>query len=151
MVHAKKFWMLVLFLLIPLLICAQSRPNRPGQGVQMKDQQARMFNPAIIDSVAGVIEEIRKVEGRQGSNLGYHLTVKVKEEVLDVHLGPVWYVEQEEFTFEKGDMIKLVGSRVTIDEKPSMIAKKVEVKGKELKLRGDSGRPVWAGWRKAGR
>jgi hypothetical protein len=32
-----------------------------------------------------------------------------------------------------------------------MIAKKVEVKGKELKLRGDSGRPVWAGWRKAGR
>jgi hypothetical protein len=49
---------------------------------------------------------------------------------------------------EPKDLVEVTGSRLTFQGKPALIAAEVR-KGEEmLKLRDDSGYPVWAGWRR---
>jgi hypothetical protein len=79
---------------------------------------------------------------------GVHLKLKTANETVAVHLGPSWYIENQDTKVEPRDKIELKGSRVTIDGKPAIIAAEVRKGGEVLKLRDENGVPVWAGWRK---
>lgn len=47
-----------------------------------------------------------------------------------------------------GDVIEVKGSRVTVAGKQVVIAAEVKKGDALLKLRDDSGVPVWSGWRR---
>jgi hypothetical protein len=74
--------------------------------------------------------------------------LKTEKETVPVHLGPAWYVENQDSTIEPGDKIGVKGSRITFQEKSAIIAAELR-KGEEvLKLRDEAGIPMWAGWRR---
>jgi hypothetical protein len=46
------------------------------------------------------------------------------------------------------DKIEVKGSRITFGGRPAMIAAEMKKGDEVLKLRDDSGFPVWSGWRR---
>jgi hypothetical protein len=65
-----------------------------------------------------------------------------------VHLGPVWYLERQEFDLEPGQEVTVQG--ICLEEKGEtrLIASQVIVGDSVLLLRDAAGRPMWEAWRK---
>jgi hypothetical protein len=74
--------------------------------------------------------------------------VKTEKETISVHMGPAWFIENQDIKIAPKDKIEVTGSRVTFSGKPTIIAAEVKKGGEALKLRDESGFPVWSGWRK---
>ena len=77
-----------------------------------------------------------------------HFTLQTEKETIAVHLGPAWYIEKQTPRIEVNETITVTGSRVTVDEKPAVIAAQVTKGSDILKLRDENAIPVW---RRAGR
>jgi len=65
-----------------------------------------------------------------------------------VHLGPDWYITNQDVRIEANDQVEVKGSRITIEGAPALIAAEVKKGADVLTLRDESGLPVWAGWRR---
>lgn len=119
-----------------------------GSGGWSGGPYQRLYNPQSAYTAAGTIESIESFVPAKGMAPGLHMMVKTATETVDVHLGPVWYLERLDVKLAPGDSIQLSGSRVTIDGKPAVIAAEIRKGDRTLTLRDASGIPVWAGWRR---
>jgi hypothetical protein len=108
----------------------------PGRGMPN-------YDPKTETTVQGTVEDVQQQAGRHGW-MGTHLVLKTGVETLEVHVGPSNYIQQKDFSFAKGDSLSIVGSRVTIDGKPALIAREITKEGKTLALRNASGVPLWS-------
>jgi hypothetical protein len=109
---------------------------------------AGMYNPMTLEDIAGEVISVDKIIPGKNMSYGVHLVLKTDAETISVHLGPVWYLENQELKIEVKDKVEIKGSRITFEGKPAIIAKEV-VKGDEvLMLRDENGRAVWSGWRR---
>ena len=64
-----------------------------------------------------------------------------------VHLGPVWYLERQEFTLVPGQEVRVQGICLEEKGKTRLIAAQVTVDDHVLLLRDAEGRPMWEAWR----
>jgi len=126
----------------------RGKGGRGSGGWGMGSQYQRMYNPATVEILSGTVESVDKVTPMKGMHYGIHLTLKTDKETADVHLGPEWYIERQDAKIEKGDMLEVKGSRVTVAGKPAIIAAEVKKGDSTLILRDTNGIPAWAGWRK---
>jgi hypothetical protein len=65
-----------------------------------------------------------------------------------VHLGPVWYLERQEFNLVPGEVVQVKGICLEEKGKTRLIAAQVTVGDSVLMLRDAAGRPMWEAWRK---
>ncbi len=79
---------------------------------------------------------------------GIHMNVKTDKETISVHLGPSWYLENQDLKIEPKDKIEVKGSKITFEGKPAIVAAEVRKGDEVLRLRDDAGFPVWSGWRR---
>jgi hypothetical protein len=110
-----------------------------------KSQYQRMYNQQSAVEIKGVVEAVEQLTPGRGMSYGIHLKVKTDTETVAVHLGPAWFIERQDISIEKGDIIEVKGSRITFNGAPALIAAKVEKGDVGLRLRDDNGFPVWAG------
>jgi multidrug efflux pump subunit AcrB len=78
----------------------------------------------------------------KGMSQGVHLSVKTEKETIAAHLGPRWYLENQDIKFAPKDTVEVKGSRVTIAGKPALLAAEVK-KGDYRRLM----RPLLRDWR----
>jgi hypothetical protein len=98
--------------------------------------------------MSGEVISVDKIIPMKGMSYGVHITVKTDKETISVHMGPGWFIENQDVKIEPKDKVEVKGSKVTFDGKPAIIAAEVK-KGEEvLKLRDENGFPVWSGWRR---
>ena len=112
-----------------------------------------MYDVKTETTIKGTVESVETItaagaRGRRGLG-GTHLTVKTeKKETLEVHVGPTAYLTEKGITLAKGDTLEILGSRVTIDKEPVVIARQIEKGDNTWTLRDAAGRPLWSGrWR----
>lgn len=105
----------------------------------------RMYDTKTVTQVKGEITAIEQVVPKKGTSTGIHITVKTETETYPVHLGPKWYLDTQAVQLKVGDKVEVQGSKVNIDSKQTIIAKKVIRDGSTLNLRDETGKPVWAG------
>jgi hypothetical protein len=112
-----------------------------AQDIDKTTKSGKLFDTKTIETVKGEISLIKKSYHEKSS--GYVLGFKLKsdDETIYVHVGPGWYVEEKEFTFEKGDKVEVTGSMVTVKDKPVIIATEIIKDGKTLILRNAEGTP----------
>ena len=102
-----------------------------------------MYDPKTEVTVKGTIEDVQQLTGRRGWS-GTHLVLKTDAATFDVHVGPSSYIAQQKFAFAKGDMIEVIGSKVTIADKQALLAREITKDGKTLVLRNAQGVPQWS-------
>jgi len=108
----------------------------------------RLYNPQTVESIAGEVVNVEQVTPMKGMSSGVHLMVKTEKETVSVHLGPAWYIENQDVKIEPKDKVEIKGSRVTFEGRPAIIAAEIKKGDEILRLRDDAGVPAWSGWRR---
>ena len=143
-----------LVLVVSLILTVSAALAGPWKGWRgsgawgMGSPYQRMYNPATVETLSGMVEAVDKVTPMKGMQSGIHVMLKTDKETISVHLGPEWYVERLDTKIAKGDTIEVKGSRVTFGGKPAVIAAEVKKGDSVLVLRDSAGIPAWAGWRR---
>lgn len=108
----------------------------------------RMYDPKTEETISGETVNVDRITPNKGMAGGVHINVKTDKETLSVHLGPSFYIENQDVKLEAKDKIEVKGSKTTFGGKPAIIAAEVKKGDDVLKLRDDAGFPVWSGWRR---
>jgi hypothetical protein len=106
----------------------------------------RMYDPKTVETISGEVVSVDTLTFMQGMSYGVHVMVKTDKETVSVHLGPGWYILNQDMKIEPKDRIEVKGSRITFQGKPAIIAAEVRKGEDMMKLRDDNGFPVWSGW-----
>lgn len=110
----------------------------------------RMYDVTTVETLKGTVASVEKMTMRnRGMRRGYgiHVMLETGTETIPVHLGPSWFLDKQDVKIQKGDKIEVLGSRITYDDKPAVVAAEVKKGSNVLKLRDDKGFPYWSGWR----
>jgi hypothetical protein len=145
--------------LVALLLLAMLGPVAFAQGMKWRGSggwgpgsaYGRMYDAKTVDKVTGEVAKVDSIIPMRGMSGGVHVALKTEQGEVSVHLGPQWYLENQDVKIEPGDRVEITGSRVTVQGKPAIIAAEVRKGDEVLQLRDAAGVPVWAGWRKRGR
>ena len=147
----KVIIIIPVILMLMILLSDQSFAQRGmkwkgGGGWGLGTQYGKMYNPKTDETISGEVVSVDKFTPMKGMSYGVHLIVKTDKETISIHLGPAWYIENQDVKIEPKDKIQVTGSRITFDGKPAIIAAEVK-KGQEvLRLRDENGFPAWSGW-----
>lgn len=120
---------------------------RGSGGWGMGSKYGRMYNPKTVETISGEVIIVDRITPKKGMRYGVHLMVKTEKEEISVHLGPGWYIENQDIRIEPKDKIVVKGSRISFNGKPAIIAAEVMKEDKILKLRDENGFPVWSSCR----
>ena len=139
------------FLLAPFSTFAQPRSGmmwRGSGGWGPGAQYNRFYDPKAVETISGEVTKVDRITPAKGMSGGIHMLVKTDKDTVSVHLGPSWYVENQDVKIEPKDKVEVKGAKTTFAGKPAIIAAEVKKGDEVLKLRDDSGFPVWSGWRR---
>ena len=115
--------------------------NSKGWGVS--SQYGKLYNTKSMETIKGEILEVEEVRPYSGMRAGIHLHIITDKDQAWVHLGPAWYILNQDVKFNIADMIEVTGSRISLADKHVIVAKEV-IKNKEhLLLRDEIGTPFW--------
>jgi hypothetical protein len=121
---------------------------RGSGGWGMGTSYGKMYNPKTVETISGEVLSVEKIIPVKRMSYGIHLMVKTDKETISVHLGPGWYIENQDVKIEPKEKIEVKGSRITFEGKPVIIAAEIKKGNEILKLRDENGFPVWSGWRR---
>ena len=150
----KRVGILVLGLVVlGLLVAADSFAQqgmkwRGSGGWAPGTPYSKMYNPKTVETINGEVVKIDTIMPLKGMSAGMHMSVKTDKGEISVHLGPGYFIENQDVKIAPKDKVEIKGSRITFDGKPAMIAIEVKKGDQALKLRDESGFPVWSGWRR---
>ena len=121
-------------------------PGRGSGGWGPGSTYGRLYNAAQLDTVSGSVVAVRRITPLRGMHQGVELLVASGADTAAVHLGPDWYLDHQDVRVAAGDVVKVVGSAVTIEGKPVILAAELTRGSDRLKLRDlQTGAPAWAG------
>jgi hypothetical protein len=132
----------VALLAVTALALAADAPSAPQDTAGPR----RRYDPGTVETISGEVLRIDRVPKRRGTGTAVHLAVRVSSgETVDVRLGPAWWIDGQKVRVKERDKVEVKGSRVSIGDRPVVIAAVVNKKDKTLVLRNDAGVPAWAG------
>lgn len=91
----------------------------------------------------GTVDEVKVVPG---PSEGVHLMLKSGTETTLVHVAPEAFLKEMDVTFDKGDQIELLGSKIKVDGQDEVLAREITKNGNQLTLRDKKGMPIWSVW-----
>lgn len=124
------------------------RRAKQGGGWGADDAYFRLYDAKTVETIRGEVLKVEKFKPGKQMTQGIHLLLKTATETVSVHLGPSWFIENQDTLIKPKDQVSVKGSRITFEGKPAVIAAEI-VKGDQLlRLRDENGIPMWAGWRR---
>jgi len=152
----KKFSLVIAIAFGAILLASISSYAQRGPGMMWRGsggwgpgtQYNRMYDPKAMETISGEVIGVDRITPAKGMSGGVHMNVKTDKETISVHLGPSWYLENQDVKIEAKDKVEVKGSRISFGGKPALIAAEVKKGDEVLKLRDDAGFPVWSGWRR---
>lgn len=106
----------------------------------------RMYNLNTVETIAGEVISVDKFTPMAGMSQGVHMQLKTENETIDVHLGPAWYLDNQDMTIAPKDRVSVKGSRITWGGETVLVAAEVQKDNATLVLRDASGVPLWRSW-----
>lgn len=121
---------------------------RGSGGWGMGSNYNRLYDTKTIETIRGEVIKVDKMTPKKGMTYGVHLMLKTGKEIVSIHLGPAWYLENLDTKIEPKDEVEVTGSRIMFEGKPAIIAAELRKGDEVLKLRDENGFPFWGGWRR---
>ncbi|MFP3868318.1 MAG: hypothetical protein ACLFUU_09170 [Desulfobacteraceae bacterium] len=141
-----------LFFLTMIIIIGMSGQSwgQAGQGRGMgRKAKSRIYVPQTEVTVKGQVAELGTYPSMgPGSAQGMNyngVILKTDQGDLKVHLGPAWYLDQQELDIQVGDTLEVTGAQTTQNQGTVILAREVTVDGKKMMLRDSQGFPIWRG------
>jgi hypothetical protein len=125
----------------PLLAQAPAAPAPPAKQPPAA-AKAPEYDPSAEVTFTGTIEDYHESQ-MKGDHPGLHLIVKTDTETIEVHACPVQFMKELDFALEKGDTVKVVGSRP--GGTGIVVAREITKGQTTLTLRDKAGEPIWVG------
>lgn len=129
-------------------LAQRGRGLRGSSGWEPKSAFNRMYNPSTVETIKGEVVSVDKITPMKGMSYGIHLMLKTNKETVSVHLGPARYFDSHKYSIKPKDKIEITGSKVSYSGKPAIIAAEVRKGNEVIKLRDESGYPVWSSGRR---
>ena len=144
-VSALVFSISVLCLLLAATAWGQDRagPQESGRW-EPPGQYSRMFDPKNLETFTGEVTTMDQLTPGFGMSTRVWLGLKTDKGMILVILGPTWFHKGQNFKIEPHDRLEIKGAMITSMEEPMFIATEVKKGDQVLKLRDDSGYPVWS-------
>ena len=143
--------LLAVLSLFALFFGTAALAQRGRGGMGMGGPYGWMYNPKTVETISGEVVKVERISSPRGRSQGVHLLVKTAKETVPVHLGPAFYLDKQDVKIEPKDRVTIKGSRITFQGKPAIVAAEVRKGDKTLKLRDETGRPLWSGMGRMGR
>jgi hypothetical protein len=102
------------------------------------------YNPATETTLTGTLDEVKSMPSPGRGGGGVHLVLSTDKTPVEVRVGPASFVSSRNFTFEKGDRLTVVGSKVTMNGQQVVIAREIRKGDQVLTLRDAKGFPLWS-------
>lgn len=115
---------------------AQAPPAKPAA------PKAPEYDTKAELTLQGTVEDFHESQMR-GDHPGLHLVVKTETESVEVHACPLRFMKDLDFALDKGDTVKVVGSRT--GGTGVLVAREITKGQTSLTLRDKTGAPVWTG------
>ncbi|HEX5020785.1 MAG TPA: DNA-binding protein [Candidatus Binatia bacterium] len=152
----KKLSFAFAIAMVGILVTAVSSSSQPRPGTMWRgsggwgpgSQYNKMYDPKAVETISGEVTRVDRITPAKGMTGGVHMLVKTDKETVSVHLGPSWYIENQDVKIEPKDKVDVKGSRVTFGGKPALIASEVRKGNEVLSLRDEAGFPAWMAWRR---
>jgi len=101
------------------------------------------YDAKTVETVGGKVLSVEKTTPAKKRGYWIDLMLQTQKETIAVQLGPDWYIDKQTPRIEANDTITVVGSRVTMDGRPAIVAADITKGNELLKLRENNGIPVW--------
>jgi hypothetical protein len=117
---------------------------KDGWGWGPTTYYARIYNRHALESVSGEVVSVERITPVEGMSCGITIMVETDKETIPIHLGPAWYVDNQDVKIVPGDRVDVKGSRVTLEGKPALMAANMKRGNEALTLREVDGFPLWS-------
>lgn len=115
----------------------------PAQSGQVRSTGGPRYDTRTETTISGVVQEVKEVEG-PGRSTGLHLFVKTSNAVIEVSVGPTWYLTQQKCVFTQGDQVEITGSKVKVGDKDVILSRQIKKGDSVWSLRDAQGIPRWS-------
>ncbi len=122
---------------IALMILLALAPLNAGRPAGPK------YDPATEVKTKGVITEVKDFECPVSGGMGAHLVLKVGEKSVLVHIALSKFLKEYEMSFEKGQEVEVLGSKVMMDGEEVILARQITRGQSTFIFRDDKGKPLW--------
>jgi hypothetical protein len=145
----RKALLVTLIMMVGLLFTTEVFAQQIRRGCWGRaDRYNRLYDPDTVTTISGTVEDIDYFTPAEGMAQGVHVQLRqTTGEATEVHLGPRWYIDNQDIEIREGDFIQVTGSRIMFEGEPVIVASSVQMDGEVLRLRDREGYPLWAGWR----
>lgn len=102
------------------------------------------YDPANEVKIKGTVDDIKIVPGALE---GVHFVLKSSTETILVHVAPEKFLSEMETTFNKGDVVEVLGCKIKDpDGNDELLARQINRGTDELLVRDKKGKPIWTTW-----
>jgi hypothetical protein len=107
------------------------------------------YDVATEAKFKGVIEEVKEVPNSCLGDTGTHLMLKTGNGIVEIQVAPPDFLKFMDISFAKGEEIQVVGSQVTVNGNPLVLARTITRNNNDVAVRDSKGTPAWT-WMKKG-
>ncbi len=100
------------------------------------------YNPKTEVTIKGTVTEVKEIAGAKGKT-DIHLMVKFGENIVEVCLCPIAFLNEFGVAFHKGDQLIIVGSKGKMGDQDVVLAREIEQGDNKIVMRDKEGAPVW--------
>jgi len=139
-----KTWPVIILTLLFLAIIAMTVPAFAGQTANQSSVVVPKYNLATEATFKGTVEEVRDRQCPVSGGMGSHVVLRLADgKTIEVHLATTKFVNTYDLVFHKGDVIEVVGSKVTFEGVETIFARQVTRGQDTFLFRDKNGKPVW--------
>ncbi len=140
--------MIVFFLLVGLQVqIAHSQQmvkfrGSDGWGVDTRYEQA--YDAFNLQTFRGSVAKVDTVTPMTDMGMGIQILLKTESGDIAVHLGPAWYILNQDLNFPKNEKLEVKGCRVSTSSGDFVMAMEILRKDRIVRLRDTDGNPLWS-------
>lgn len=102
------------------------------------------YDTTTVETLEGTVARVDTMQAT-GSDARLALHLDTGTETLAVHVGPLAYLSEHNFSVATGDALQIRGSRIMDGDVPALVAATIQHGDMQWTLRDDQGHPKWRG------
>ena len=122
---------LLMVVVAPALIAQGAEKGTPG------------YDPDKEITIEGVVEALATIDCPPGQK-GLYLKFQTPDRALDVHVGPISWLESLDFKIEKGQKLEITGAMGPCGGKEVLKPRLITLGNVTITMRDSTGDPLWS-------